>query len=412
MENKMKNKREYDVIIWGATGFTGRLVAEYYLKQYGLDGDLKWAMAGRSQTKLEQIRSALGNENIPLITANSHDVESLNALVKQAKVICTTVGPYAMYGNELVAACVEHGTDYCDLAGETQWIRRMIDQHHEAAQKSGSRIVHCCGFDSIPSDLGTYYLQREAKNTVGEYCQQVKMRLKAIKGGLSGGTFASMNNVMAEASKDPAVAKNLFNPYGLNPSGEESGPDQGDLQSVKYDEDFGAWIMPFIMAAINTRVVRRSHALNDYPYGKDFRYDEAMSSGKGLIGRLKGYAGLVALGALMVGKPESLYRKLLGKVLPSPGEGPSLAERETGYFNFTVIGKFKDGKVMTAKVTGDRDPGYGSTSKMLGESAVCLALDGKAGSQASGVLTPSTAMGDALLTRLEGKAGLSFSIVP
>jgi len=410
-ENKMKKKREYDVIIWGATGFTGRLVAEYYLKQYGLDGKLKWAMAGRSQSKLEQIRSELGNENIPLITANSHDVESLTTLVKQTKVICTTVGPYAIYGNELVAACVEHGTDYCDLAGETQWIRRMIDQHHEAAQKSGSRIVHCCGFDSIPSDLGTYYLQREAQKTVGEYCQHVKMRLKAIKGGFSGGTFASMNNVMAEASKDKEVAKNLFNPYGLNPSGEQSGPDKGDLQSVKYDEDFGAWIMPFIMAAINTRVVRRSHALDGYPYGQDFRYDEAMSSGKGLTGRLKGYAGLVALGALMAGKPDSLYKKLLNKVLPSPGEGPSLAEREAGYFNFTVIGKFKNGKTMTAKVTGDRDPGYGSTCKMLGESAVCLALDEKSGSQVSGVLTPSTAMGDALLNRLEENAGLSFSIV-
>lgn len=407
----MKNKREYDVIIWGATGFTGRLVAEYYLKQYGLEGELKWAMAGRSQAKLEQIRTSLGNDAIPLITADSHDVDSLNALVKQTKVICTTVGPYAMYGNELVAACVEHGTDYCDLAGETQWIRRMIDQHHDAAQKSGSRIVHCCGFDSIPSDLGTYFIQREAKKAKGEFCQHVKMRLKAIKGGFSGGTFASMNNVMAEASNDPEVAKNLYNPYGLNPNGEQSGPDKGDLQSVKYDQDFGAWIMPFIMAAINTRVVRRSHALNDYPYGKDFRYDEAMSSGEGLTGRLKGYAGLVALGALVVGKPDSLYRKFLSKVLPSPGEGPSLAEREAGYFNFTIIGKFKNGKVITAKVTGDRDPGYGSTSKMLGESAACLALDSEAGTSASGVLTPSTAMGDALLNRLEANAGLSFSIL-
>ena len=208
----MSKQREFDVIIWGATGFTGRLVAEYYLKQYGLGGDLKWAMAGRSQTKLEQVRSSLGNNDIPLLLADSHDPESLSALVKRSKVICTTVGPYAKYGNELVAACVENGTDYCDLAGETQWIRRMIDQHYAAAQKSGSRIVHCCGFDSIPSDMGTYFLQKEAKNQFGEYCQQVKMRLKSIKGGFSGGTFASMNNVMDEASKDPSVAKTIFNP--------------------------------------------------------------------------------------------------------------------------------------------------------------------------------------------------------
>jgi len=407
----MSKQREFDVIIWGATGFTGRLVAEYYLKQYGLGSDLKWAMAGRSQTKLEQVRSSLGNSDIPLLLADSHDPESLSALVKRSKVICTTVGPYAKYGNELVAACVENGTDYCDLAGETQWIRRMIDQHYAAAQKSGSRIVHCCGFDSIPSDMGTYFLQKEAKNQFGEYCQQVKMRLKSIKGGFSGGTFASMNNVMDEASKDPSVAKTIFNPYGLNPKGEQSGPDKADLQSVKYDADLGAWIMPFIMAGINTRVVRRSHALNGYPYGKDFRYDESMVSGEGLSGRLKGYVGLIALGAMMAGKPGSLYKKFQARFTPKPGEGPTRKERESGFFNFTIIGKFRDGEIMTAKVTGDRDPGYGSTSKMLGESAVCLALDKKISPKISGVLTPSTAMGDALLKRLEQNAGLTFSIV-
>jgi len=407
----MNKKREFDVIIWGATGFTGRLVAEHYLKQYGVGGKLKWAMAGRNQIKLEQIRSKLGDESIPLIVADSHDKESLNDLVKRATVICTTVGPYARYGNELVAACVEHGTDYCDLAGETQWIRRMVDQHHEAAQESGSRIVHCCGFDSIPSDMGTYFIQREAKKSFGEYCQQVKMRLKSASGGFSGGTIASMDNVMLEASKDPAIMKMLFNPYGLNPLGETSGPDKADLQSVKYDNDAGVWIMPFIMAAINTRVVRRSHALNDYPYGKSFQYDEAMISGKGLSGRLKGYTGLAFLAALMAGKPGSLYSKVKHRFLPEPGEGPSKEEREKGFFNFTVIGKFIDGEVIEAKVTGDRDPGYGSTSKMLGESAACLALDKQSSPKVSGILTPSTAMGDALLVRLESNAGLSFSIV-
>jgi len=406
----MSLKREFDVIIWGATGFTGRLVAEYYLKEYGLDGGLKWAMAGRSQTKLEQVRSSLGNESVPLIIADSHDVTSLTEMVKRTKVICTTVGPYAKYGNELVAACVENGVDYCDLAGETQWIRRMIDQHHDAAIKSGSRIVHCCGFDSIPSDMGTYFLQREAKSIHGEYCQEVNMRLTAIKGGLSGGTFASMNNVMLEASENPAVAKVLFNPYGLNPKGEMAGPDKGDLQSVKYDANIGAWIMPFIMASINTRVVRRSHALNNYIYGEDFRYDEAMVSGKGFKGRLKGYAGLVTLGLMMAGKPGSLYKKIANKFFPEPGEGPTPAERESGFFSFTVVGKFRDGEITTAKVTGDRDPGYGSTSKMLGESAACLALDKKPNPTTAGVLTASTAMGDALLVRLEEKAGLTFSM--
>jgi len=406
----MASKREFDVIIWGASGFTGRLVAEYYLKQYGLDGTLKWAMAGRSQNKLEQVRKELGNKDVPLIVADSHDRDSLDAMVSRAKVICTTVGPYALYGDELVASCVEHGTDYCDLAGETQWIRRMIDSHNEAAQKSGARIVHCCGFDSIPSDLGVHYLQNECQERKGEYAQHVKMRLKSAKGGFSGGTYASMNNVMAEAAEDPEVYKVLFNPYGLNPRGDMKGPDRADLQSVKLDKDVNAYIMPFIMAAINTRVVRRSHALLGYPYGKDFRYDEAMISGKGLAGRLKGYAGLAALAAMMAGKPDSFYKKVINKFFPEPGEGPSKEEREAGFWNFTVVGKLKDGSAVTARVTGDRDPGYGSTSKMLGESAACLALDKKSSPKVAGILTPASAMGMTLIERLQKHAGLSFSI--
>lgn len=406
----MSTKREYDVIVWGATGFTGRLVAEYYLNTYGVDGDLKWAMGGRSEAKLKMIRSELGNDSIPLVVADSHDVESLNSLVSSTKVVCTTVGPYAKYGNELVAACVEHGTDYVDLAGETQWIRRMIDKHHAQAKENGCRIVHCCGFDSIPSDLGVYYLQREAKKAYGEYCYHVKMRLKSIRGGMSGGTFASMNNVMLEAEQDPAVKKVLFNPYGLNPQGEMSGPDKADLQSVKFDKDMNSWIMPFIMAAINTRVVRRSHALKGYPYGKDFLYDEAMVSGKGFTGRLKGYAGLVTIATMMMGRPGSWYKKLINKAFPEPGEGPNKEERENGFYVFHVVGRMND-RTIVAKVTGDRDPGYGSTSKMLGESAACLALDKKHLPKVCGVLTPSTAMGDALLLRLEEKAGLSFSMI-
>lgn len=406
----MSTTKDFDVVIWGATGFTGRLVAEYYLRHYGLTNDFKWAMAGRSQQKLEEIRKSLGNENIPLIVADSHDEKSLDAMVKRTKVICTTVGPYAKYGNELVAACVQNGVDYCDLAGETQWIRRMIDQHHEQAQKTGSRIVHCCGFDSIPSDLGTYFIQKEAKKQFDEYCVKVKMLLKSASGGFSGGTYASMQNVMLEASQDPAVAKILFNPYGLNPQGECSGPDKGDLQSVKFEADIGAWLMPFVMAAINTRVVRRSHALSGYPYGKDFQYEEAMVSGKGLLGRLKGYVGLAALGAIMAGKPDSLYKKVLNRFFPKPGEGPSKEEREAGFYKFIVVGVFKDGEIITAEITGDRDPGYGSTSKMLGESAACLALDKDKSPDVTGVLTPSVAMGDALLERLTSHAGLTFRV--
>lgn len=407
----MAGKKEFDVIIWGATGFTGRLVAEYYLHRYGLGGDLNWAMAGRSQSKLESIRAELGNNEIPLIVANSHDKKSLADMAKRTKVVCTTVGPYALYGDALVEACVENGADYCDLAGETQWIRRMVDKHHEKAQENGVRIVHCCGFDSIPSDLGVLFMQLEAKERKGEYLGRIKMRLKSAKGALSGGTFASMSNIMSEAAKDPEVYKVLFNPYGLNPKGEMSGPDKADLQSVKYDEDTGAFIMPFIMAGINTRVVRRSHALQSYPYGKDFRYDEAMISGEGLMGRLKGYAGLATIAAMMGGNPDSLFRKVMNRFFPEPGEGPSKDAREAGFWNFTVVGKFHDGSKIVGRVTGDRDPGYGSTSKMLGESAVCLALDKRRTPRNKGVLTPATAMGKVLIERLQTNAGLSFSIV-
>lgn len=403
--------REFDVIVWGATGFTGRLVAEYLLRQYGIDGELKWAMAGRSERKLDEIKAQLGEGRIPLVLADSNDPDSLRKMAARTKVICTTVGPYSLYGSDLVAACVEQGTDYCDLAGETPWIRRMIDQYHEAAQKKGCRIVPCCGFDSIPSDFAVYRIQQLAQAQWGESCQHVKMRLKSSKGKLSGGTFASMNQVLAAAHRDPAVAKVLYSPYTLNPDPTCKGPDQKDLMSVVYDNDVKSWLMPFIMASINTRVVRRSHALQGFPYGEDFVYDEAMMMGDGLSGRAKALIGLGVVGALSYGAEDSLYRRGLSMLMPKPGEGPNAQEREEGFFNFICVGKRRNGEVIKLKITGDRDPGYGSTSKMLGESAVCLALDPKPDSKTAGVLTPSTAMGDALLKRLEANAGVRFELI-
>lgn len=403
--------KQYDVIVWGASGFTGRLVAEYLFKQYGANDTLKWAMGGRSLEKLEKVASLMGIKDIPFVTANSDDKASLIALVKMTKVVCTTVGPYAKYGSDLVAACVEHGADYCDLSGEVQWMRRMIDQHHEAAVANGVRIVHTCGFDSIPSDMGVYFLQREAKKQEGEYCQQIKFRVKAMKGGLSGGTYASLSNVMVEAEKDKSIYGILMNPYGLNPQGEMTGPDLPDLTSVKYDANAQAYIAPFIMAGINTKVVRRSNALCGYPYGKDFRYDEAMMTGKGFTGRIKGYGTLAMMGAMMAAKPGSIMKKVVDRVLPDPGEGPNKDERENGFFNILFLGKTADGKEINAKVKGDKDPGYGSTSKMLGESAVCLALDKDKTPKVAGILTPSIAMGDQLLERLQAYAGLSFEII-
>lgn len=404
-------KNNYELIVWGASGFTGHLVAEYLLQQYGTGQELNWAIAGRNKNKLEDIRAELGDENIPILTADSLDPQSINALVRQTKVICSTVGPYAKYGSPLVEACVNNGVDYCDLTGEVQWIRRMIDQHHEKAKKKGVKIVHCCGFDSVPSDMGVYFLQKSAREKYGNYCRHIKLRVKGAKGGPSGGTIASLNNVLEEAQQDPAIFDILENPYSLNPTGEQSGNDLPDISQAVFDKDFKAWIGPFIMAAINTKVVRRSHALAGYPYGKDFMYDEATFCGAGFSGKLKAQLLSSVTGMMSGGDPNSILKKLANRFLPKPGEGPSRMQRETGYYNLALLGKLKNGIVIKGKVKGDRDPGYGSTSKMLGESAVCLAKDQSISPKISGVITPSTAMGEALLTRLENNAGLTFEIV-
>ena len=410
--NEAKNDREFDVVVYGATGFTGTLVAEYLLRQYGLDGNLKWSIAGRSANKLEAIKASLGETatDLEVIVADSRDPSALAALAARTRVVLTTVGPYALYGSDLVAACVEAGTDYCDLAGEVQWIRRMVDTYHERALQTGARIVHCCGFDSIPMDMGVYFLQQVAKEQFGGYCQSISLFVKATKGTASGGTIASMMNIIEEAKKDRSIARMMANPYALNPEGEREGPDERDQQKVIHDKDTGCWTAPFVMAGVNTRVVRRSHALAGYPYGRDFRYREAVLTGKGVGGWLKGTMMTLALGALVVGISFGGTRKLLQKfVLPKPGEGPSPELQRSGFFNLMQIGKLEDGRILRTRITGDQDPGYGSTSKMLAEAAICLAKDDL--DARGGVLTPAFAMGDKLLARLRDNAGLTFDVV-
>lgn len=406
----MSDQREYDVVIWGASGFTGRLVAEYYLAQYGVNNDLRWAMAGRNEAKLKEVQAEIGAEAVPLILADSHDRASLDAMVARARTVLTTVGPYTKYGDELVAACVEGGAHYCDLSGEPNWMRRTIDRHHDTARQNDVRIVHCCGFDSIPSDMGVYFLQQQAMQRNGEYCKQIKYRLIGMSGGFSGGTLASLQGTMAEAKSDAEVRRMLTHPYGLNPRDAMEGPDGRDQRSVIYDEDAQSWTSPFIMGLINTRVVRRSNALADFHYGKDFKYDESVLTGDGISGKLKGTASALSLGVLMLDPAESFVRRTVDRFLPEPGEGPSREKREAGFFAVRFIGLFADGDKIEARVKGDRDPGYGSTSKMLGESAVCLSKDGDKLPDQFGVLTPSTAMGDALLERLQQNAGLSFEL--
>ena len=394
----------------GELTITGKLVAEYLLNRYGVDGDLRWAMGGRSLRKLEQVRDELQNDSIPLITADSDDASSLKAMADQAKVICTTVGPYALYGSKLVAACAESGTHYCDLTGETQWMRRMIDAHQQGAESSGARIVHTCGFDSIPSDLGVLFLQNEMMAKHGTPACHVKYRVVRADGGFSGGTVASLINVMEEASKDRSLRKLLADPYALNPEGSERGSDVNDQTGAIWDEDLERWTLPFVMAAINTRVVRRSNALMDYRYGTDFRYDEAVLAPKGQ-GGMKSKLAAAAMTAGTATLAIAPLRAVAKRFLPSPGEGPSREIREKGSYEILLYGVNPEDrdKDMVAKVTGDMDPGYGSTSKMLAESAVCLAQDPL--TCGGGIWTPSSAMGEQLIARLEENAGLTFSIV-
>ena len=403
--------REYDVIVWGATGFTGALVAKYLLRQYGADGDLRWAIAGRSQEKLNALRGELGlnEDELGTMVADSFDPRALSDLAQRTRVVLTTVGPYALYGSELVQACVENGTHYCDLAGEVQWIRKMIDQHHERATQTGARIVHCCGFDSVPMDIGVWFLQEEAKQRFGHYCQSITMLVKATKGSASGGTVASLINLIEESRKDRAIARILVHPYSLNPEGERDGPDTRDQQSVRYDNDAKSWTAPFVMAAVNTKVVRRSHALLGYPYGRDFRYQEAVMTGDGPAGWAKGAAMTAALGGLVVGASYRISRRLLQKfVLPEPGEGPDPEMQQKGFFNLVQIGILPDGESIRSRITGDQDPGYGSTSKMLSECAVCLAKDDI--DVGGGLWTPASSMAEPLLKRLQENAGLTFEI--
>ncbi|MDJ0699832.1 MAG: saccharopine dehydrogenase NADP-binding domain-containing protein [Woeseiaceae bacterium] len=407
----MTQSREFDVVVWGATGFTGRLVAEYLAASYPDSEDLRWAIAGRNEDKLRELREELSlSAHVDLMTGDSRDAASLEAMASKTKVVITTVGPYALYGSELVKACVDAGTHYCDLAGEAQWIRRMVDEHHDRAEQTGARIVHACGFDCVPMDLGAWFLQREAKARHGEFCGSIRMLVKKIKGGWSGGTMASAINLMNEARQDPEVMKALVNPYALNPPGEREGPDTREQSDVRYDSDAHTWTAPFIMALINQRIVHRSNALLGYPWGHDFRYDEAVMTGDGLGGRIKALSMTAGMGAFVFGATNSLTRDLLQRfALPAPGEGPSRDEREAGFYILHHYGHLPDGSIIRGRVKGDRDPGYGSTSKIIAECGVCLAQNDL--DKSGGVYTPTSVMAEALLPRLTQNAGLSFEII-
>lgn len=383
-----------DIVVYGATGFTGQLVAEYLAAHYR-DGSLKWAMAGRSKDKLASVRDAIGAPtDTPLIVADASDAASLKAMLAQTKSVISTVGPYQLYGNELIAACVESGTDYFDLCGEPVWMRQMIDKYEAAAQASGARIVFSCGFDSVPFELGAFFVQEEAKRVFGAPAQRVKGRVRDMRGTLSGGTAASAKATFDAVAKDLSLVAILNNPFALTPGFEGAKQPRGSKPA--YEEDLHSWTAPFMMALINTRNVHRSNMLMGFPYGKDFVYDEMVLTGPGEKGEANAK------------KVMALNSEKTGPSAPKPGEGPSKEERENGRYDLLYLAVAPDGRMVRAGIKGDRDPGYGSTSKMISECAICLLRDTP--DVAAGFWTPGAAMQGKLIKRLVDHAGLTFEV--
>ena len=410
------DNRPYAVILYGATSFVGQITA-HYLTNFlsnakNKDGsNVTWAIAGRDEKKLNELQSTLESK-VDIVIANSNNPASLDEMTKQTQVIISTVGPYLKYGEPLIKSCAENGTDYVDLTGEAIFIKDMMDKYQETAKQSGARIVNSCGFDSIPSDLGVYFTQAKAEETFGETCNVIHMRVKAAKGGISGGTIASMATIFEEAGEDKARRKQVANPYLLNDDTDAPNVRQDNVSKPEYDSTHKRWLAPFVMASINTRIVHRSNQLLGYEYGRDFKYDEAMWMKDGVKGKLSSYAmsaGLLGFATAMMIKPS---RELLSKhVLPKAGSGPSKDEQENGYFDIRHFGQTAKNDTITVKVTGDRDPGYGSTSRMISQAALCLAQDISKEEIGGGFWTPASAMGDKLITRLEAHSGLSFEVI-
>lgn len=461
-------ERPLDLVVFGATSFVGRLLCEELLRLHGAGsagsaggvgvgvgvgadagagastsasastgtriGALRWGLAGRSRARLEALRASLGERaagaaapgpgarssvaqrdaaSLPLLLADADDADALAALCRQARTVVSTVGPYALHGEPLVAACAASGTDYADLTGEVQWIRHMIERHEPAARASGARLVHCCGFDSIPSDLGVLHLQREAQRRFGQPCARISMRVRALRGGISGGTVASLLNVVREAAADPALRRILVDPYALWPPEAldvaAARPPQPRTRGARFDAESGCWTAPFVMSAVNVPVVLRSHALLGQPWGGCFTYDEAVATGRGLAGWLRATALASGLAAFTAAAALAPTRVLLERfVLPAPGTGPDAESRRRGLFDLRFMGTTADGQHLATRVSGDRDPGYGATARMLAQAATCLAEPVDDAVRRGGSWTPASLFGEVLIERLQRHAGLKF----
>jgi short subunit dehydrogenase-like uncharacterized protein len=386
---------EFDIVLYGATGFTGQLVAEYLAARSWDDKTLRWALAGRSRDKLASLRDAMGAAaDTPLIIADASDPASLQAMVDQAKVVITTVGPYQLYGSDLLAACVASGTDYMDLCGEPIWLKRMIDRHEAAAKASGARIMFSCGFDSVPFELGAFFVQEEAKRVFGATAPRVKGRVRDISWKFSGGTSASARVTFEAVAQDLSLVSILKDPFAFTPGFE--GPKQPRGNKPIFEEDLQSWAAPFAMAALNTRIVHRSNMMMGFPYGRDFVYDEMVLTGAGDEGQANAKR-VMAANSEKTG-PEAL----------KPGEGPSREERDNGHYDLLYIAVALDGRQVRAAIKGDLDPGYASTAKIISECAICLLRDTP--NVPAGLWTPGAAMRHKLIKRLQEHAGLTFEV--
>jgi short subunit dehydrogenase-like uncharacterized protein len=402
----MTKKVEFDIVLWGGSGFVGKLVAEHLHQTYGVDGQIRWAIGGRNQRKLEDTRAWLGDgaEELPIIIGDARDRRFLGEMVQRTKVVLSTVGPYALYGKELVEACAASGADYCDLAGEIPFIQEMIDRHAAEALASGARILSCCGVDSLPSDLGVWSLNRIAKKQFGCGLSHVTNEVKSFMGRFSGGTIASLGGMHNAAASDDRVAAILDNPYAICPPDRRSGVAQPDIHAVRRSES-GAWLGPFFMSIVNTRVVHATNAHLDYPYGTDFTYDEGWHVGGKLAASILGLVSRMSYRAYRL-RPIRAF--LNATVLPKPGKGPSRESREQGDFEFHLIARTRSGDRLTLVVSGDRDPGYGASSRMIGEVAVCLARHLPKSALPGGFWTPGAAIAEKIIPRLIENAGMSF----
>lgn len=385
--------RSFDLVIYGATGFTGALVAEYL---HQTQSGLSWAIAGRSQSKLDLLKDRINAPDLETIVADSESPDDMRRLVTSTRVVISTVGPYARFGTPLVEACAAEGTHYCDLTGEPQWMASIFERVSPLAEETGARLIHCCGFDSIPSDLGVFVAQQSMMNKHGLFATKVSGRMGKSKGAVSGGTVASMLLAVEQAVSDPIARKVLIDPYGLYPSELSPGSDGPDQRGVRWDDHFESWTGPFVMAAINSKVVRRSNALASLVYGADFSYDESLLVDNRRSGLLM--AGGMSIGMTALAIPP--LRRLISKRLPQPGEGPSVSERENGFFEFFVHAHHptdseKDVRIC---VKGKRDPGYGATSRMLAQAGLSLAFDDL--DVEGGIWTPASALGNHLVNRL------------